>query len=121
MGSIIINIQPELVGPIADEITISSFAETVCSTEFTVNIQVTSSVYIQWALTGPFITVEGGAAKEVLPTGLNSFDIVIEGFRGFNVPASTTLSEVVVEIRESEFGNLLDTRSFSRVHTNNLC
>jgi hypothetical protein len=120
MGNMQLNITPEVSGAVNDLISIDAYTNTVCSTDFTVLIDLTSSGYIDW--TFPVgVVIQGGGVDEALAIGSHSFTVSIPGFSGFAVDQLTLSTPVVVELKDSEFGSTLDTRTVSRSHTTQLC
>lgn len=120
MGTMQLNITPEVSAAVDDLISISPYTSTVCSTDFTVLIDLTAGGYIDW--TFPVgVVIQGGGVDEVLAIGSHSFTVSIPGFSGFAVAKFTELSVVTIELKASEFGATLDTKTVSRSHTTQLC
>ena len=120
MGKMQLNITPELSGAVDDLISIDAYTSTVCSTDFRVLIDLTSSGYINWTFPAG-VAIQGGGLDEALAIGSHSFVVTIPGFSGFAVAQFTETTTVIVELKDSEFGSTLDTRTVSRSHTTQLC
>lgn len=120
MGKMQLNIQPETSGAVNNQISIDVYTNTVCSTNFRVLIDLTSSGYINWTFPSG-VVIQGGGVDEALAIGSHSFAVTISGFSGFAVDQFTEITTVTVELKDSEFGSTLDTRTISRSHTNQLC
>lgn len=120
MGKMQLNIQPEISAPVDQSLSIDSYTDTVCSTNFTVSANITTTGYIEWVFPVG-VVIQGGGVNEALALGLNSFTVSIPGFRGYAVNQFLSTSLVTIELRESEFGTVLDNKSVSRAHTSEVC
>ena len=59
MGKIKINISPEVTPAGTDEVTVLSFVETTCITDFVMQVQVGTTGYLSWTF-DPEVTISGG-------------------------------------------------------------
>jgi len=120
MGKIKINIRPEVTPAGTDEVTVLSFAETECTTDFVMQVQVGTTGYLSWTF-DPNVTISGGGVAETLAAGTYNYTVTITGFKGFATAKQTITSSVLAELKDSEFGSVLDSKTVLRSHTTLEC
>tara|TARA_R100000951_G_C2578386_1_gene161113 strand:+ start:414 stop:776 length:363 start_codon:yes stop_codon:yes gene_type:complete len=120
MGTIKIVIEPQVGGSVTNEINVTSFSDSVCTTTFGFDVIVSSDSWIEWSASNN-VTITGGVSGETILAGTHSYTGTITGFESKATRQNTETSSISISLKDSNNGTLLDSLTLSRDHSLQYC
>tara|TARA_R110002049_G_scaffold231127_2_gene403468 strand:- start:69614 stop:69991 length:378 start_codon:yes stop_codon:yes gene_type:complete len=125
MGTISIIINEEYTDPIGEgKLGVLVNVDSNCFKEWSVTAKTSSSVWIEWTITG-----NGGTVYKTSGTTINgetltsntSYQMKIDKYKSLNNNQNTNLTQITVTLRDGSGGAILSSSTLSRYHTNQNC
>ncbi len=125
MGKMSIFITEEYTNPSGEGVIGSTLGtNSNCISQWALFAKTSSSVWIEWLITGNHVTISknaGGTVNGETLTEITEYTITIDAYRSSQGSQNDEVSNITIILRDSDGGSVLDTKVFSRLHTGIQC
>tara|TARA_R110000822_G_scaffold63583_4_gene156092 strand:- start:1772 stop:2155 length:384 start_codon:yes stop_codon:yes gene_type:complete len=125
MGKMNLRVQPLFIDPVGDG-TIGGLKGTdgTCSTQFSVIVKTTSSVWLSWGVLDTGTVLDAAlnpAVNGQTITSNTTFSLLLVGYQAPNQQVNDQIVTTTFYLHDVEGGTLVDSKEFIRFSNGNLC
>jgi len=126
MGKITMHISAQNIPTASGKIGSILDTDVQCNSVWTVSAKTNTTAWISWAILGSGVSIvkTGGGGTingEQLNNEIFEYTVTMDVYKSPQGNLNDFLSQITFTLKESEFGAVLDTKTFQRFHTDNVC
>lgn len=92
-----------------------------CEGTWNISAKTLGTAWVEWTTTGANVLVTGGTNGETINNETKTYFVTIDGYKSQNQSQNTVFSSATFYLKDAQGGNVLDTKTVGRYHTNQNC